>query len=280
MVLDIARSAPNPVIPAPRVTWECLPDDFVLPDDPVENIQQPALAAALTDALGAADLIRPEMLIAPNFALVATVNGKTVVKAPDWLMVPQVNPVAAGVIRRSYTPQLEGDPVAIVMEFLSDDEAGELSVRSTYPYGKLYFYEQILCIPTYVTFDPYTVTLEVRQLTNGQYVHQKPNATGHFWIPEVNLWLGIWPGARLNMPAHWLRWWDIQGTLLPWASEQVDAVQQQLVAEKQRAETEKQRAETEKQRAETEKQRADDAVQKASLLAAKLRDLGIDPEQL
>jgi multidrug resistance efflux pump len=44
-------------------------------------------------------------------------------------------------------------------------------------------------------------------------------------------------------------------------------------AERQRAETEKQRAETEKQRAETEKQRAD-------ALAAKLRELGIDPETL
>jgi hypothetical protein len=34
----------------PTVTWEALPADFVLPDDPVENIQQPTLAAALTDA--------------------------------------------------------------------------------------------------------------------------------------------------------------------------------------------------------------------------------------
>ena len=38
----------------PTITWESLPADFILPDDPVENIQQPTLAAALTDALGAA----------------------------------------------------------------------------------------------------------------------------------------------------------------------------------------------------------------------------------
>jgi hypothetical protein len=44
----------QPVSKEPTVTWEALPPDFILPDDPAENIQQPALAAALTDALGAA----------------------------------------------------------------------------------------------------------------------------------------------------------------------------------------------------------------------------------
>jgi len=70
----------------PTVTWEALPADYVLPDDPVENIQQPALAAALTDALGANERIQPEMLIVSNFGLVATVKKKIVVKAPDWLL--------------------------------------------------------------------------------------------------------------------------------------------------------------------------------------------------
>ncbi|NJL02316.1 MAG: Uma2 family endonuclease, partial [Spirulinaceae cyanobacterium SM2_1_0] len=31
-----------------KVTWQKLPDDYVLPDDPVDNINQPPLAAALT----------------------------------------------------------------------------------------------------------------------------------------------------------------------------------------------------------------------------------------
>jgi len=69
MVLQI-----NPV--QPTVAWEALPADYVLPDDPVEDLQQPSLAAALTDALGANGLIQPDMLIASNFGLVATVNHK------------------------------------------------------------------------------------------------------------------------------------------------------------------------------------------------------------
>lgn len=122
------------------VTWEPLPANYILPDDPVENTQQPSLAAALTDALGAAGLIQPEMLIASNLGLVATVKKKIVVKAPDWFYVPQVHPLAEEVIRRSYTPNTEGANVAIVMEFLSEAEGGELSVRATPPYEKLHFY--------------------------------------------------------------------------------------------------------------------------------------------
>lgn len=242
-----------------QITWEPLPADYILPDDPVENIQQPSLASALTDALGATQRIQPEMLIGSNFGLVATVNKKIVVKAPDWCYVPQVQPVAAGVIRRSYTPNLGGAPVAVVMEFLSDTEHGELSIRSTPPYGKLYFYEHILKVPTYVTYDPYEVILEVRCLENEQYTLMTPDTNGRFWIPQLELFLGIWPGERLCQNINWLRWWDKEGNLLLWSSEQ--------------AEQERQRAEQERQRAEQERQRAEK-------LAAKLRELGVDPEAI
>jgi Uma2 family endonuclease len=234
-----------------NVTWEALPADFVLPDDPVENIQQPTLAAALTDALGAAGRIQPTMLIGSNFGLVATVNKKIVVKAPDWFYVPQVHPIAEGTIRRSYTPNLEGAPVAVVMEFLSEEDNGELSLRATPPYGKLHFYEQILQVPTYVIYDPYEPSLEVRCLQNGRYTPQTPDTEGRIHIPELDLWLGIWFGERLGQTTHWLRWWDNTGNLLLWSAEQ--------------AEQERQRAEQEHQRAEA--------------LAAKLREFGVDPDQ-
>jgi Uma2 family endonuclease len=250
----------------PIITWEPLPQDFVLPDDPVENIQQPPLAAALTDALGANGRIQPEMLIGSNFGLVATVNKKIVVKAPDWFYVPHVHPVPEDIIRRSYTPHLEGDPVAVVMEFLSAEDCGELSVRTTPPYGKLYVYERILQVPTYITYDPYEPGLQVRRIENNRYVLQTANNQGRFWIPELKLALGLWRGERLGRTTHWLRWWDQTGKLLLWSSEQAEE-------ERQRAEEERQRAEEERQRAEEERQRADK-------LAAKLRELGVDPETL
>ena len=137
MVLQVHRTQKEPI-----VTWEALPADYILPDDPVENIQQPSLAAALTDALGTAGRIQPQMLIGSNFGLVATVNKKIVVKAPDWFYVPQVQPVAADVIRRSYTQNFRrgccgcGDGISLRYR------RRKLSVRSTPPYGKLYFYDR------------------------------------------------------------------------------------------------------------------------------------------
>ncbi len=67
----------HPIQKTPTVTWECFPADFILPEDPVGNIQQPRLVAALTDALGAAGPILPQMLIGSNFRLVATINKKS-----------------------------------------------------------------------------------------------------------------------------------------------------------------------------------------------------------
>lgn len=251
---------------APVITWERLPHDYRLPDDPVENIQQPKLAAGLLDALGEANLVQPEMLIGSNFALVATVDKITVVKAPDWLYVPRVHPIAAGAIRRSYTPYTEGDAVAVVMEFLSSDDNGELSVRSTPPYGKLYFYEQILKVPTYVTYDPYGPTLEVRQLETDRYVLQTPDENGRFWIPALQLFLGMWEGERLGERTTWLRWWDAAGNLLLWSSESV-------ALERQISQQERQIAQQEREIAQQERERS-------NLMAAKLRELGIDPDQI
>jgi len=94
-----------------------------------------------------------------------------------------------------------------------------------------------------VTYDPYDVSIEMRRLEDGKYKLESANEKGHFWIPELELFLGIWEGERLGQNINWLRWWDKSGNLLLWSSEE---------------------AQQEKQRAER--------------LAAKLRDLGIDPD--
>ena len=116
-----------------KIRWEKLPDDFVLPDDPVDSNLQPLLAAALREALELAGLILEASLIATNFGICATVDGKTVVKAPDWVYIPTVKPLKDGVIRRSYTPNAEGDRPLIVMEFISETEGGNIPSIPTTP---------------------------------------------------------------------------------------------------------------------------------------------------
>lgn len=239
-----------------KITWEKLPDDFRLPDDPVDNIDQPALAAALTDSLEQAGLLQENVLVSTNYGVCATLDGKIVVKAPDWMYVPQIV-VPQEEIRRSYTPQLQGEIPAVVMEFLSETEGSEYSIKPTYPPGKWFFYEQVLQVPQYAIFELQQGVLEVYQLNNSRrYDLQPPNAENRYKIEALNLFLGVWQGSKNNRAGYWLRWWDENGQLLPWGIELV--------------EQERQRAEQERQRAEQERRRAD-------ALMAQLRAAGIEP---
>ncbi len=251
---------------SPSITWEKLPADFLLPDEPVESNLQPLLAAALRESLELAGLILESALIATNFAICATVDRKTVVKAPDWVYIPTVKPFPDGDIRRSYTPSTEGDFPSIVMEFVSATDGGEYSFNPHYPYGKWYFYEQILAVPTYVIFHPQLRVLEVYHLINGKYQLQAPDETQRFWIESLGLFLGMWIGKKADYEGCWLRWWDREGNLILWGGE---LIQQERL-----------RVEEERQRAEAERQRAEQAEAKNIRLMEKLRAMGVDSGEI
>lgn len=233
-----------------QVTWEKLPDDYVLDDEPVDNINQPTLAAALTESLELAGKLPATALTSTNYSICATVNGQMVVKAPDWAYVPAIR-VPRAEVERSYTPNLQGEVPVVVMEFISNTEGTEYSNKPTYPPGKWFFYEQILQVPNYLIFEPATGALEAYRLqASGRYQLQPLNEGDRFHIPEMNLWVGVWQGIRENRPGYWLRWWDEAENLLLWGTELT---------------------EQERQRAEQERQRAD-------RLAAQLRAAGIEPD--
>ncbi|WP_333172381.1 hypothetical protein [Microcoleus sp. S13_B4] len=84
-----------------------------------------------------------------------------------------------------------------------------------------------------------------------------------FWIPELELGIGLWEGCYQGCSRWWLRWYNASG----------DWVLTPEEFERQRAELESQRAELESQRAELESQRA-------NRLADRLRAMGINPEEL
>lgn len=273
---------PKPFVKTqPVIDWELLPKNFILPDDPVESINHPLIAAALTDALDVAGLILPSLLIASNFGLCVQVNRKIVVKAPDWVYIPSVKGILAE--RRSYTPITEGDLPAVVMEFLSETDGGEYSNRHTYPYGKWYFYEQILAIPIYVIFDAESGLLEVHGLESGIYRERLPDAQGRYWLESMGLFLGVWEGQRANRTGFWLRWWNESGEMLLWGTEQSilersRAEQERSRAEQEhsRAEQERLRAEQERLRAEQERLRAEAAEQEIALLRQRLSETNPD----
>ncbi len=234
VVVEIPSGVPQLVY---QVSWEKLPDEYLLLDEPVDNTDQPLLAAALRESLELAGLLDvSEQLVASNVGICATVNGRTVVKAPDWFYVPRVIPLDPPRARRSYTPHLEGKVPALVVEFLSDTDGGEYSSRPFYPYGKFCFYERILQVPWYVIFGPEAGTLEVRRLVGNSYQLQQADERGRYWITVLTLFLGLWQGTKADRTGHWLRWWDAEGNLLLWGAERLELVHQRAEQEHQRAE--------------------------------------------
>jgi hypothetical protein len=61
--------APNPNTNEPVITWEKPPDGYPIPDDPVDNINQPPIAAALTDSLNQSGHLTPEALATTDYGL-------------------------------------------------------------------------------------------------------------------------------------------------------------------------------------------------------------------
>ncbi|MCP2731719.1 Uma2 family endonuclease [Limnofasciculus baicalensis] len=208
------------------VTWEKLPIDYKLEEEPVENTGQPLIAGALREALEMIGFIKPEMLMASNLGICATVNQELVIKAPDWLYVASVEPLIVPGERKSYTPNLEGDTPSIVMEFLSDTDGGEYSFKRTSPVGKWFFYEQILKVPTYIIFEPASGLLEVYRWREGRYELELPDSEGRHWFAEMGLFLGTWRGEKEGRTGYWLRWWNEEENLLLWGVELLEKERQ------------------------------------------------------
>lgn len=239
-----------------NITWELLPEDFILDDEPVDNVNQPPIAAVLSESLELAGRLSSTALATTNYGICATVNGKIVVKAPDWAYVPQIS-VSREEVKRSYTPYLQGDIPVVVMEFLSDTEGTEYSSKRTYPPGKWFYYEQILKVPNYIIFEPESGSLEVHRLDeSGKYDLRSPDENKRYWLNEMQLFIGVWQGKRENREGYWLRWWDEAGNLLLWGTE---LVQQEREAK------------------EREREAKEVALKRLEELEKRLRDAGMEP---
>ena len=191
-------------------------------------------------------------------------------KRPDWFLalgVPKATQQED--LRWSYVIWQEGVSPFLVIELLSpgteDEDLGRAPRRIDQPPGKWDVYEHLLRVPYYVVFDRYENGFRLFKLMGIRY-EEEPIGDNRYWFEDLGLGLGLWQGSFQEATGIWLRWYDTDGR---WLATSAELAEQ----EKQRAEQEKQRAEQEKQRAEQEKQRADK-------LAARLRELGINPEEI
>ena len=130
---------------------------------------------------------------------------------------------------------------------------------------KKQIYQDIFRTPEYFWFDPRNLEFAGFILLGGTYQPIEPNPEGLLWSQQLSLYLGVHENQ--------LRYFNAEGQLMPTPEEIAQWEAEHAEQERQRAEQETQRAEQEKQRAEQEKQRAE-------RLAAKLRELGVDPDTI
>ena len=238
----------------PRPPKEVLPTMYNLPsEDPEEpgfpdqfHIWQPRL---LEDTFQPVNYQTEEIFIGTDLNLYYDARHHLWYKRPDWFVVlgvPRSNQQRD--LRLSYVIWQEGVTPFIVVELLSpgteQEDLGKTLREVNKPPTKWQVYEQILRVPYYVVFDRYTNQLRAFQLV-ATHFQEMTLSDQRLWLDEVKLGLGVWQGSYQNTQGSWLRWYDVGGN---WISTPTE------LAEQERA--------------------------KAERLAARLRELGVNPEDL
>ncbi|NEQ98927.1 MAG: Uma2 family endonuclease [Cyanothece sp. SIO2G6] len=181
--------------------------------------------------------------------------------------------------RNSWMVWREGDKYPdVVFELLSNSTA--TTDRTT----KKILYQDQWRLPNYFWFHPETKEFQGFTLVGGQYQSIQPNERGHLWSDQMQLFVGLHSDDMLRL-------FTADGDLVRSEEEeerslrqlaQQQAGQERLRAEQERsrAEQEQLRAEQERSRAEQETLRADQERFRAEQLAARLRQMGLDPDDL
>lgn len=209
-------------------------------------------------------------------------------KRPDWFLATGVPRLYAGSdLRLSYVVWDEKASPSVVVELLSPGTApSDLGQLKREPDGlptKWQVYEEFLAVPYYVVYDRYDDQLWIFKLLEGKYQEQVLDEP-RYWMPELGIGIGLWHGEFDRITRPWLRWYAANGE---WILSEVERerqkanleMQQRKIAEDE-ARLASKRTEAESQRAETERQRAEAEHQRAEQLAAKLRELGVNPDEL
>jgi len=182
----------------------------------------------------------------------------------------------------------------VIVEILSDSTANIDRTK------KKILYQNTFRTPNYFWFDPNTLELQGFRLIEGQYQAISANEQGYLWSEELGLYLGIFDRK--------LRYFTVDGQLVPTPQEaelQQRQAKEQILLEKEQALLEKEQERQAKEQALLEKEQERQAKEQIFLekeqerqakeqalvekeqerqakekLAAKLRELGINPQTI
>jgi Uma2 family endonuclease len=266
----------------PRSPRETLPTMYDLPS---EYPEEPGLPDEFHDlqpqllsrTLSLANYSREEWFTASDLNVYYDVHHPLWHKRPDWFLSVGVPRLYDGRdLRRSYVVWQEGQPPTVVVEFLSPrterDDLGRFYEEADRVEGeasgaevenllktpsKLEVYERYLKVAHYFVYSRYTQRLRYFKLVGSQYEEQRLNPEQPLiWMEDLQVGLGLWRGCFEGIETCWLRWCNQAGHWLLTDTEQAQA---RLVQEQAKADLEQQRAER---------------------LANRLRELGIDPDEV
>jgi len=164
-------------------------------------------------------------------------------KGPDFFAVLNVPKTE----RKSWVVWEEGKAPDVIIELLSESTATQDKTV------KKEIYQNQMRVPEYFWYDPFhPEDWAGFTLVNGSYQPLQPDAQNRYQSQQLGLALVQWQGNYKGVETVWLRWATLEGELLPTAQEL----------------------------AELAEERASQAQQRAEQLATKLRELGIDPDQV
>jgi len=257
MSTDIAQEYPSVEIPA----WEPPepPTDLIFDDGvPLEsNRHRIAMNVLIDSALNALQQ-KPDSFVGGNMFVYYSRNQamNRDFRGSDFFVVLDVD---GSKERQGWvTWEEEGRYPDVIIELMSPSTAKVDQVE------KKQLYARTFRTAEYYIYDPFEPdSLQGWRLNGSQYQAILPDDRSWLWCDRLGLWLGTWEGRLRREPptetCSWLRFYDSESNL--------------ILLPEEIAEQERQRAEQERQRAEQERQRAE-------RLAARLRELGEDPNGL
>lgn len=218
--------------------------DLVIEDDtPVDNFQSEKQQRLLVESLYSSSVLPSPFIAASNVGLFYAIKQSPIV--PDAFLSLGVQMPAdwSQKQNRTYLVWEFGKVPEVCIEIVSNRQGNELG-------SKKEIYARI-GVSYYAVFDPLQhiqepeqmngALLRVYGLNQGRYTE----LTEPFHLETVGLGLTVWQGEFEEQSGLWLRWCTPTGKVVP-----------------------------------TGKERADQTQQKADRLAERLRELGVDPDEI